>query len=281
MQYTRTSAALAALVCALGLGLSGCGGGGGGDDGVSGTGGGTGGGGTGGGASPTTPTNSGSPEGFWCGTDSNGYVDNIVVLSNGTVWGIYASGNCNSLSLNPLGAGTFNGGAFHGSVTSGGNGVTGTVREFYFSNGGSTQLTVSGTALAKDTLNITLSDATTLRANYSAQYDQPATLAAVAGTYSGPAVVSVDGGLVANVTISAGGAITMPADAYGCSATGTIAPHGSVGLYDVSVTFHGAACSLGNGGTATGIAVLKGRQLQSLAVTSSGLTGFFYVGNKQ
>jgi hypothetical protein len=82
----------------------------------------------------------------------------------------------------------------------------------------------------------------------------------------------------------AGSTLSLPADASGCSASGTVGPHntshGIVGVFDLSLRFNGASCAMGNGTTVQGIAIQNNSQIQIMATTPNG-KGFFFLGNRQ
>ena len=261
MKHLRKSVALTALIGALGM--VGCGGDGGG----------------GGGSSPT-PSARSAAEGGWCGTASNGYTETLFALDDGSVWGIYGSGNCNSGVTSAIGA-------YHGTYSESNGNVSGSISQFDFSASRTSSASFSGTATAKSKFSIALSDAnkTTLNANYLGSYDQPASSTALAGRFTGTAISSVDyASLQQSVTIS-GTTLTMPADPYGCSASGTVTPHATpratVGVFDLTIKFNGSYCSLGNGTTAKGMAMLTAsNQLQAMAFVPGTTRGIFFVGNR-
>jgi len=123
----------------------------------------------------------------------------------------------------------------------------------------------------------------------SGNYVQAVTLSSLAGVYSGYAVVSGSSSRtnLNGITIS-GSTLTLPADANGCSASGTLTPHlpqaqnGAVFAFDTSLTFRGTGCALRNGTTVQGITYQAtfndATAIQILTVTSDNQTGFMVTG---
>jgi len=260
MKHARESIALAALVCAFGLGLTGCGGGGG-DSGTS--------------APTPTPTTRTAAEGSWCAIEPDGSIDQIILLDDGSAWGLYGEGVCGSSYTDIYDM-------YHGTYTINGNNVSVSTTEFDYSSftSGSGYL-ISGTASAQSALNLVSNGSIAFTMSYLNAYDQPASLAALAGNYSGAtATTAVYGAPTGNLTIS-GSTWSMPADVNGCSASGTVAPHstahGVVGVFDLSLTFNSASCALGNGTTVKGIAIQSsdGNQVYAMTVTPDGAKDFF------
>jgi len=120
--------------------------------------------------------------------------------------------------------------------------VNGTIAE----NG--TQITFTGTTLPASSFN----------------YDTPASLSAISGTWTGTLL----NGAPTTVTISASGSVSGASQ--GCSFSGTVAPDSSnKNFFDVSLTFGGNPCALPNQ-TASGIGV---EYLLSDGVTQQLLAG--------
>lgn len=114
-------------------------------------------------------------------------------------------------------------------------------------------------------------------------YDQPASLSALAGSYRGSAAVGGAGTQTVSVSVSANGAVTMPPDPYGCSASGQASPRASgKNVFDLSVTFRGSRCVLGNGNTVHGIIYYDATSKTgvAMALNSSETNGFIFVGSR-
>jgi hypothetical protein len=204
-------------------------------------GGGGGGGGSGGGAS--TPTSAGTAEGLWTGTTSNGYGVSLLVLENAETWGIYYSGNTIWGSL-------------YGTSTGSGTVFSATGTDFYFATRESVQGTLSGTVNAGVSISAT-SSGSGLTANliYNNSYNTPASLATIAGRYTGWGITRDTLAQTLSFQVSSAGVITGAVP--GCSVSGTILPRASgKNVFNVSTTFTGNLCALGSGTTTTGIATL-------------------------
>jgi hypothetical protein len=85
------------------------------------------------------------------------------------------------------------------------------------------------------------------------------------------------------MTITAAGLVTVQGTT--CSASGNVAPRASgKNVYNISMTFNGTNCALGNGGTASGIFILDQSESPNVAVAMA-LTpykkdGFIAIGAK-
>jgi hypothetical protein len=235
---------------------------------------------------------SGNAEGAWYTIKGNPATQ-MVILSNGTLWGIYGSdatvagvqgmlrGSADTYISNDC----LN---YFYSYDDDGNYVQGDCSDWVqypTASGSLTQFDMSGNAapaidwyfsgLAQEaaTLAITLghkknqNDGPDLALLYDDSYDTAASVATFAGAYAGWAAVSGQTRHnLSGITIS-GSTLTVPADDSGCSATGTLAPHkgkgsstgdasnATVGVLDVSLTFNGAGCVLGSGTTVKGITI--------------------------
>lgn len=227
------------------------------------------GGGGGDGASPTAPAPSVTAEGFWEGSASTGVSVALAVLETGETWGVYTS----SGSIV---------GALYGTTTSSGTTLSGLGKDFNIPSRSVTPGTYTGTFVAKSSINVATSSGSTFSGTYKTAYDQPASLAAVAGTFAGVGVSGTSPVQPISVTISSSGAITVPAS-LGCSAAGTATPRPSgKNIFDVTVTFTGSTCALGNGASTTGIAYYDAttRRVLVMAMNAAKSDGFIYVGQK-
>lgn len=208
-------------------------------------------------------------EGFWEGSASTGASVALAVLENGETWGVYTSGS--SIV-----------GALYGNTASSGTTLSGSGKDFNIPSRTVTPGTYTGTFAAKSSINVTTSSGSTFSGAYNVAYDQPTSLAAVAGTFLGAGVSGSSSVQPISVTISSSGAITVPSS-QGCSAAGTatLRPSGK-NVLDVTVTFTGSTCALGNGASTTGIAYYNattGRMLV-IAMNAAKSDGFIYVGQK-
>lgn len=225
-------------------------------------------GGGGSGAPAPVAAASASVEGFWSGTASTGPQVSFVVLENGETWGLYAS------------AGSIVG-ALYGSTSVNGTSVSGSGSDFNLINRTVAAGSFTGTVATKASLNISTSLGTTLNSVYDTSYDQPASLASLAGTYVGQGVTGRTAPQSTTVTVSALGAVSS--SGLGCAANGTATPRPTgKNVFNISVTFTGASCALGNGVVVTGIATFNPatRQLLSMAMNPAKSDGFIYAGTR-
>ena len=226
----------------------------------------------GGGGSDDTSTKTPAPsaltaEGFWIGTASTGPQVQLAILENGETWGFYTS----QRSLL---------GALYGNTTSSGTSVSGSGLDFY---GGTAKAgSYSGSFSAKNSINLALGSGTstsTFAGKYSAAYDQPASLANLAGTYAGYGLTGQTSAQAISLTINSNGSIF--AGNTRCSASGTATPRASgKNIFDIKMTFAGNFCALGNGAVTNGIAYydISTKQVSVLALNAPKTDGFIYAG---
>jgi len=223
----------------------------------------------GGGDSSPAPAPTTTAEGFWGGTASTGVSVALAILENGETWGVYTS----SGSIV---------GALYGNTTSSGTTLSGSGNDFNIPSRTVSSASYSGTFTAKSTMNVTTSAGGSFSGIYDTAYDQPASLAAVTGTFSGVGVSGTSPVQAASVAISPSGAITVPAS-LGCSAAGTATPRPSgKNIFNVTVTFTGSTCALGNGASTSGVAYYDAatRRVLVMAMNAAKSDGFFYLGQK-
>lgn len=227
------------------------------------------GGGGGDGAQPPAPAPIVTAEGFWEGTASTGNSVALAVLETGETWGVYTS---NGSIV----------GALYGNTASSGTTLSGTGKDFNIPSRSVGSGSYTGTFVEKSSIRVATSSGSTFSGAYGTTYDQPASLAAVAGTFSGQGVSGTSPVQTVSVTISPSGAITVPAS-LGCSAAGSAKPRTSgKNIFDVTVTFTGSTCALGNGASTTGIAYYNAttRRVLVMAMNAAKSDGFIYVGQK-
>lgn len=221
----------------------------------------------GGGGGETAAT--GTAEGFWNGT-VGGYNASLAILENGETWGLYTS------------AGSLVG-ALYGNTSSSGTSLTGSGSSFNFVDRTSGSGTYTGSVAQKNTLSLTTNDGTKFVGNYSAAYDQKASLVNLAGTYTGFSVTATTPAQTVPVTISVNGEISASfvSGNLSCTASGTVTPRSSnKNIFNVQVTFTGNYCALGNGTTTTGIAYYNTatREIGVMTLNGAKSDGFVYVG---
>lgn len=223
-------------------------------------------GGGGGGAPPPSVT----AEGLWKGADAAGSTVTLLVLGSGETWGV---------AIAPSGAVT---GALHGNTASGSATLTGSGQNLSMASHTVTALTYSGTFVPQSSIQVTTSAGSSFSGVYQTIYSQPASLAAASGRFLGAGVSASSPVQFAQVNLSPSGAITVQA-VQGCAATGTAtpSPSGKV-IFDVTLTFTGSACALGNGAAAQGIAYYEASTQRLLVMTLNDAQsdGFIYAGQK-
>lgn len=182
-------------------------------------------------------------EGIWVGTSSTGFNVSVAILEDGSTWGVYMTGASGPIV-----------GAIHADTLSGDGRLGGQGREFNIPNRSVTSFSYLGTYVPRSSIKADTSTFVQLIGTYKRSYLDRASLAEIAGTYTGSAVTGTSPVQSISATISIDGAVTV-APSLGCSATGSASPRPSRrNVFDVSITFAGASCALGNGATAAGIA---------------------------
>ena len=190
------------------------------------------------------------------------------MLENGETWGFYVNSKTNSV------------GAVFGNTAPNGLQISGSLTDFNFLSRAPIRGAFTGSFQPKNNLNIQITNGPTWPMGYVATYDQPASLASIAGTYSGTGVTytSIQ---TAAITISPSGTVTMPAIG-GCSASGSALPRPTgKNVFDVAVTFSGSSCAVGNGTMVRGIAIYSNGTFVAEALNGSKTDGFFYIATKK
>lgn len=227
----------------------------------------------GGGSSDSTPLPPQVPstaEGIWKGSTSTGHGGVVLVLENGDTWGLYGT-NSNIPS-----------GALHGHTESNAGKLFGTGRAFDFNSGTQAPGGYNGTYTVNGTIDVSLPGSLRFTGSYDAAYGQAATPAAVAGAYAGGVLVSGASPQAVTVAISASGALTIPA-IHGCSASGSLVPRASgKNVYDVTVTFSGATCTVPSGTPIKGVGYYDAasHRLFTAGLRASEDAGFMFMGSK-
>lgn len=227
------------------------------------------GGGGGGGAAPT-PTPTASAEGFWVGTTSKGTAVNLAILENGETWGLYGS----STGVT---------GAVYGTTSTSGTSLSGSGSGFNFVTRTSGNGTFTGTVTTKGSISFNVSDGTALTGTYDASYEQPASLASLAGTYTGQAVTATIFPQSTTVVVDVNGNISSSVISgnLSCTTTGKATPRASgKNVFNVQMTFAGNFCALGNGTVVNGVATYNtvNRQLIAIALNTAKTDGLIFIG---
>ena len=209
-------------------------------------------------------------EGQWDGTTDTNDLLLVYVLDDGTFYALYST---------PSGAASPNAGFVQGVLMySGGQFASPNAVDVNFAGLGVKNASLSGSFVQRTSLNGTVSEVpqnATFAASYDSFYDQPASLLQAAGTFNGVAGISA-GGLAATLTLSAAGVVSGFSN--GCSYNGTLSPHGSGEIFDLSIAIQGDMCAFGNI-TMTGIAVYypASTAVIMLATNAARTDGFLFV----
>lgn len=216
----------------------------------------------------------GTAEGLYTGTTGIGQSLTGLVLDNGNYWVLYSEENNSDVI----------GGVIQGSSSSSGGSFTSSDgRDFNFEGLGINNMSIAGTYAAKQSIagdiNYGRGQPTSFTATYDARYTQPASLAAIAGSYTGQSATAGENE-PASFTVSATGAVSG-VGATGCRFSGTVAPRGTVAVYDLSLSFLGGICEQGTA-TINGVAYLDadGKRLYAAALDASRSNGAVFVGEK-
>lgn len=207
-----------------------------------------------------------SAEGFWSGKASTGYDVAVAVLDNGDTWGVYSRDGVIH-------------GAVHGTTTSADGRLHGSGAQFDLDANTVASRTYEGAYTAQKDIRIWFAfDA--FSGTYSPAYEQPATLAQLAGTYRGVGVSTGSDQMPVTLSISPTGAVaTEPMQ--GCTAQGSAAPRpGGKNVFDLRLAFAGDACALGHGAIATGVAYYENGALLAMGLLPLQTRGFIFTGGK-
>ena len=224
-------------------------------------------------ASGSTPV--ATAEGLYTGTTDIGQSMTGLVLDNGNYWVLYSEPN-NSAALGGVIQGTSN--SSSGTFTSSDG------RDFNFEGLGINNVSIAGTYAAGQSiagkLDYGRGQPTAFTGTYDARYTQPATLAAIAGSYTGQSATAGDNE-PASFTVSPTGSVSG-VGATGCRFTGNVSPRGTVAVYDLSLSFLGGICEQGSA-TINGVAYLDadGKRLFAAALDASRSNGAVFVGAKE
>lgn len=227
------------------------------------------GGGGGSGSSGGGSSNAGTAQGWWQGTTNTGYNSAFIVLENQETWGINYRGNTIY-------------GAFNGTSNGSGTSFTSTDSFFNFSTRTTSNATFSGNVTSGQSATLTDSvSGTTFNGSYNTAYDAPASLANITGSFTGWGLTKSTSASSVIVTINSAGAVS--ANIPNCTVSGTVTPRASgKGVFNVSTTFVGSGCAVGNGVSTTGIAVLDTssgtNRLIALTLNSGKTDGFIFSG---
>lgn len=232
-------------------------------------------GGDGGGDEQRPPQQGDSAEGLWVGETSMGDQMAIFVLEDGATWGVVTQtdGAADVLVSTLHGQTSWSNGTLQGS---------GTEFDVRF---GPISANYTGTYEPGNWLEgqvNTEADAEPIEfsGHYAPQYDQPASLAALAGTYEGQVATTASPDEDIRFTIAESGAISA-ADSEFCTGTGHATPHNDKNIFDLWISFVGVGCALENEARVEGVAYLEDGNLIAMGVNpSSQREGFFLTGKQ-
>lgn len=216
-----------------------------------------------------SPAPAASAEGLWVGSTSLGFDLTLLVLETGDSWAVYRSA-------------TGIAGVVHAQQSWDGSTVQGNGFDYSVANRARFTAGLSARYTAKGTQDGTLTSnavPSTYTTTYSTDYDQPATTAAIAGTWSLSAF-TLAGATTATVQLAPEG--TFAGTDPNCTSSGALAPRsGNRNAYTLTATFAGAACPF-DGETLTGVATLVSdgtlRRLTLLALPADAGDGWFASG---
>lgn len=213
------------------------------------------------------PATRATAEGLWIGKASSGYDTAVLVLDNGETWAMSAAGGRPYY-------------AQHGQTVSSGGKLSGAGMQVDLYTGKVIRDAFSGSYIPMQSIQAQLGNGSLFNGSYSAYYDQPTTLAQLAGTYRGEGFGSGTWPQWLSLTISATGVVSTP-PSVGCSSSGRITRRpGGKSVFDLQATFSGANCALGDGATASGIVYYENGLLLAMALTPSEAGGIFFWGQR-
>ncbi|MGE5089089.1 MAG: hypothetical protein ACM3QY_08180 [Candidatus Levyibacteriota bacterium] len=182
-------------------------------------------------------------QGMWTGTTSLGESVRAFILDDGTYYILYSD---------PRGA--RDAGVLQGSATaSGGQFTSSDGMDFPIAVAAETldsakPVAIGGSYVAKTTLQLNIVEGTvsrSLTASYDASYDQPASLAAAAGSYTG---YTGHAGGALNATFALDSSGRLSGENSACAFAGTVTPHGTANVFDFTVAaVGGGLCIFGHG----------------------------------
>jgi hypothetical protein len=209
-------------------------------------------------------------EGFWMGTTNTGSTMALVDMDVGQTFGM-------STANGEIQNGLYGGVVGIGSDVHGGSG-----KDFNFTNHTISSITYAGTASIKSALTLSTSSNLSFTGLYRQSYDQPVTVAQIAGTYSGVGIAGVTSTPQSmSVTIGSDGAVTVTG--IDCVGTTTMTPRaGGKNVFNVRINFSGGSCVLGDGATTIGVVILDQNVVPArayiMSVINDASDGFYWTG---
>jgi len=194
-------------------------------------------------------------QGFWDGTtNANESVDGVV-LDDGTFYFFYSAADNSYVGLIQGSSSAAN-----GQFSSSG------AKDFRFLNSVS-DASITAMYVPKMSFGGTKMSgfgSASFATTYDSTFEQPASLSAAAGTYTG-FLVSMHSLQNMVVTLSAAG--TVSGSSPVCSLTGTAAPHGTINAVDISLILSGPLCPFATAAPVTGVLFYDPSSGETLIVT--------------
>lgn len=227
----------------------------------------------------SAPATNSPAQGLWNGTTNTNRTISALVLGDGTYYVLYTAAN-DATSIEGFSQGSGSATASPGSFTSS------DLKDFNFVGLGVNAATLSGSYTAKQSFNGTISytggSSTTFTSTYDVLYETVPSLATLAGTFTGTAVVVSSGSIPDTpLTISSSGAISGISN--GCTITGSASPRSEGNAYNISLSFGATGCDAAvSGQTLTGTAFYTSanKTMYIFAPNAARTGGVFYIGAK-
>jgi len=204
-------------------------------------------------------------EGLWTGQSNDGMQTALIVLEDGSAWGLQRSGSVLASAI--VGKASGSGGVFSMPAS--------VLNLAYWS---ATNSTYAGTYTARSSIAATSTGNAPLALSYKSAYESAATVSAVAGSYTLNGMSKFGAAPRVTMAISANGAIGF--SNWGtCSPTGTVSARSSGrNVFNLSISFKGA-CPLAEGTLVSGVFFVdksaSPAQAYVLAQTATKDDGFF------
>ena len=178
-------------------------------------------------------------EGLWTGQSNVEVQTALVVLEEGSAWGLQRTGS--TLKSAIVGKASGSGGVFSMQAS--------VLNLAYWSPANSTY---AGTYTARSSIAATSTGNSPLALSYKSAYESAATLSAVAGSYTLNGMSKFGAAPRVTMTLNASGAISF-SNWLNCSPTGTVSPRSSGrNVLNLSLSFKGA-CPLAEGTLVNGV----------------------------
>jgi len=223
-------------------------------------------------SAPAAPTPSAA--GQYAGT-VNGRQATVLILDDGRFYTQYSA----------VGSPTLISGVVAGTVTSSsGNLSNGAGTDYNLEGQGVTNVTLSGTYSAKESLKASVTYGNGAKSdfsgNYDSTYDTVPSQATVTATFKGTSATNIGTRVgTDSVTLTADSNGSITGNGTSCSFTGSIKPHATGYVYDISLNFgSGSGCAYPNT-SATGVGVMSGNQIHAFVQTPS-KAGIIFLGTK-